>query len=62
MCDLTAPIIENCAFLTPIGHKNNTLIMGPGSLRFGDYWRMGLPLEMVVLAVSVPTLLVVWPL
>ena len=52
----------SCAFLTPIGHKNNTLIMGPGGFRFGDYWRMGLPLELVVLAVGVPMLLVVWPL
>ena len=52
----------SCAFLTPIGHKNNTLIMGPGGFRFADYWRMGLPLELVVLAVGVPTLLWVWPL
>lgn len=51
-----------CAFLTPIGHQNNTLIMGPGDYRFGDYWRMGLPLEIIVLAVSVPMLLIVWPL
>ncbi len=52
----------SCAFLTPIGHKNNTLIMGPGGYAFADYWRMGLPLEAVVLAVGVPVLLVVWPL
>jgi len=50
------------AFLTPIGHKNNTLILGPGGYRFGDYWRMGLPLEIIVIAVSVPTIMVVWPL
>ncbi|WP_416898500.1 MAG: SLC13 family permease [Minwuia sp.] len=55
-------ISASCAFLTPIGHKNNTLIMGPGGFRFSDYWRMGLPLEAVVLAVSVPMLLIVWPL
>ena len=55
-------IAASCAFLTPIGHKNNTLIMGPGSFRFSDYWRMGLPLELVVLAVAVPMLLIVWPL
>ena len=35
----------SCAFLTPIGHKNNTLILGPGGYKFTDYWRMGLPLE-----------------
>ncbi|WBU57267.1 SLC13 family permease [Paracoccus sediminicola] len=51
-----------CAFLTPIGHQNNTLIMGPGDYRFGDYWRMGLPLEIIVMLVSVPMLLIVWPL
>lgn len=50
------------AFLTPIGHKNNTLILGPGGYRFGDYWRMGLPLELIVIAVSVPMILLVWPL
>lgn len=51
-----------CAFLTPIGHQNNTLILGPGNYRFGDYWRMGLPLEIIVLVVSIPMLLIVWPL
>ena len=55
-------IAASCAFLTPIGHKNNTLIMGPGGFRFSDYWPMGLPLEIVVLMVSVPMLLWVWPL
>lgn len=55
-------IAASCAFLTPIGHKNNTLIMGPGGFRFSDYWRMGLPLELIVLAVAVPMLLWVWPL
>ncbi len=49
------------AFLTPIGHKNNTLILGPGGYRFGDYWRMGLPLELIVISVSVPMILLVWP-
>lgn len=52
----------SCAFLTPIGHQNNTLILGPGGFRFGDYWRLGLPLEVVVVAVAVPMILVVWPL
>ncbi|MDO5704466.1 MAG: SLC13 family permease [Paracoccus sp. (in: a-proteobacteria)] len=55
-------VSASCAFLTPIGHQNNTLILGPGGYRFGDYWRMGLPLEIVVMAVSVPMLLIVWPL
>jgi di/tricarboxylate transporter len=52
----------SCAFLTPIGHQNNTLILGPGGFRFGDYWRLGLPLEVLVIAVAVPMLLFVWPL
>ena len=55
-------VAASCAFLTPIGHKNNTLIMGPGGYRFGDYWRMGLPLEILIIAISVPVILVVWPL
>lgn len=52
----------SCAFLTPIGHQNNTLILGPGGFRFGDYWRMGLPLDVLVVGVSLPMLLWVWPL
>jgi di/tricarboxylate transporter len=52
----------SCAFLTPIGHQNNTLILGPGGFRFGDYWRMGLPLDLLVIAVAIPMLLLVWPL
>jgi di/tricarboxylate transporter len=55
-------IAASCAFLTPIGHKNNIIVMGPGGYRFGDYWRMGLPLEVLVLAVSIPLLVFVWPL
>ncbi len=55
-------VAASCAFLTPIGHKNNTLIMGPGGYRFGDYWRMGLPLEILIIAVSIPMILWVWPL
>lgn len=52
----------SCAFLTPIGHQNNTLILGPGGFQFGDYWRLGLFLELIVVLVSVPMLLWVWPL
>ena len=55
-------VAASCAFLTPIGHKNNTIIMGPGGYRFGDYWRMGLPLEILVVVVSVPSILFFWPL
>lgn len=55
-------ISSSCAFLTPIGHKNNTLIMGPGGYKFGDYWRMGLPLEILILVVALPMIMLVWPL
>ena len=59
---MAVAIGASCAFLTPIGHQNNTLILGPGGLRFGDYWRMGLPVDLLVIAVAVPMLLWVWPL
>lgn len=59
---MAVAIGASCAFLTPIGHQNNTLILGPGGFRFGDYWRLGLPLEVLVVAVSMPVLLMVWPL
>ena len=59
---MAVAVAASCAFLTPIGHKNNTLIMGPGGYRFGDYWRMGLPLEILVVLTSIPMILLVWPL
>jgi di/tricarboxylate transporter len=52
----------SCAFLTPIGHQSNTIVMGPGGYKFGDYWRMGLLLEIIVVAVAIPLLLIFWPL
>lgn len=52
----------SCAFLTPIGHQCNTLVLEPGGYRFSDYWRMGLPLEIVIAATAVPLILLVWPL
>ena len=55
-------VAASSAFLTPIGHKNNTLILGPGGYAFGDYWRIGLPLEVIVVAVSIPAILIFWPL
>ncbi|WAJ38059.1 SLC13 family permease [Pseudomonas sp. GOM7] len=59
---MAVAIGASCSFLTPIGHQNNTLILSPGGFRFGDYWRLGLPLEILVVLVSVPLLLWVWPL
>ena len=59
---MAVAIGASCAFLTPIGHQNNTLILGPGGFRFGDYWQLGLPLEILVTLVSIPMLLWIWPL
>jgi di/tricarboxylate transporter len=51
-----------CDFLTPIGHQCNTLVMGPGGYKFGDYWRLGLPLSILVVLIGVPLISWVWPL
>ncbi len=52
----------SCAFLTPIGHQSNTLVLGPGGYKFSDYWRMGLPLEFIIVIVSIPLILWAWPI
>lgn len=59
---MSAVVGASCAFMTPVGHQSNTLIMGPGGYRFGDYWRLGLPLSIMVAAVAVPVIIRVWPL
>jgi di/tricarboxylate transporter len=59
---MAVAIGSSCAFLTPIGHHNNLLILGPGGYAFSDYFRMGFPLELLIVIVSVPTILFVWPL
>ncbi|MBL4603516.1 MAG: sodium-coupled transporter [Emcibacteraceae bacterium] len=59
---MAVAVSSSCAFLTPIGHKNNALIMGPGGYKFGDYWRMGLPLEIIITIVALPMIVYVWPL
>ena len=59
---MAVAVAASSAFLTPFGHKNYTLILGPGGYQFGDYWRIGLPLEVIVVAVSIPAILVFWPL
>ncbi|HEX2185310.1 MAG TPA: SLC13 family permease, partial [Chloroflexota bacterium] len=51
-----------CDFLTPIGHQCNTPVMGPGGYRFGDYWRLGLPLSLIVLVLGTGLVTTVWPL
>lgn len=59
---MAVAIGAGCDFLTPIGHQCNTLVMGPGGYRFSDYPRLGLPLSAIVIIVSVPMLMLVWPL
>ncbi len=58
---MAVAIGAGCDFLTPIGHQCNTLVMGPGGYRFGDYARLGAPLSLLVIIVAVPALLLVWP-
>ena len=50
----------SCAFLTPIGHQCNTVVMGPGNYKFSDYWKMGLPLDILIILISIPMILFVW--
>jgi len=58
---MAVTVAASIAFLTPIGHQSNTLVMGPGGYRFGDYWRLGLPVSVVCLAAALPLILLVWP-
>jgi di/tricarboxylate transporter len=51
-----------CDFLTPIGHQCNTLVMGPGGYRFGDYWRLGAPLSLIVILLGTAAIALFWPL
>ena len=57
---MSVAIGASCSFLTPIGHQSNTLVMGPGGYRFSDYWRLGLPLEVMVTVIAVPLIMLVW--
>ena len=59
---MSVAIGASCAFLTPIGHQCNALILGPGGYRFGDYWRLGLPLEILIVIIGTPLILYFWPL
>ncbi|WP_295511855.1 SLC13 family permease [uncultured Sulfitobacter sp.] len=59
---MAVAVAASSAFLTPIGHKNNTLILSAGGYRFGDYWRMGLPLEIIAIVVAIPSIMFFWPL
>ncbi len=59
---MAVAVSASCAFLTPIGHQSNTLVMGPGGYRFRDYWKLGLPLSVVVTLTAIPLILLIWPL
>lgn len=59
---MAVAVASSSAFLTPIGHQSNTLIMGPGGYHFGDYWRLGLPVSLIILVIGTPLILLVWPL
>ncbi|MGP5565492.1 SLC13 family permease [Vreelandella alkaliphila] len=59
---MVVAVSASCAFLTPIGHQSNTLVLGPGGYQFGDYWKLGLPLSLVVMVVAIPAILWAWPL
>lgn len=59
---MTVAVAASCAFLTPIGHQSNTLVMGPGGYKFSDYWKMGLPVTLIIILVGIPLILYVWPL
>lgn len=57
---MAVAIGSSSAFLTPIGHQSNLLVMGPGGYNFGDYWQMGLPLTAITFAVAAPMLILIW--
>ena len=59
---MAVAISASCSFLTPMGHQNNTLVLGPGGYKFSDYVRVGLPLEILIVAVALPCILIIWPL
>jgi Di- and tricarboxylate transporters len=57
---MAVAIGSSCTFLTPIGHQSNTLVMGPAGYHFGDYWRLGLPLDLLIVATASMMILFVW--
>ena len=59
---MAVAVAASCAFLTPIGHQSNTLVMSPAGYRFGDYWKLGLPLEILIIAAGAPLILAFWPI
>lgn len=58
---MTVAIGSSAAFLTPIGHQSNTLVMGPGGYKFTDYLWLGLPMIMIIMLAGIPAILYFWP-
>jgi len=58
---MTVAVGGSCAFLTPIGHQSNTIVMGPGGYKFSDYWRMGLPMDIIIVTLGTPLIMYFWP-
>jgi di/tricarboxylate transporter len=59
---MSVSVAASAAFLTPIGHQTNMLVMGPGGYKFTDYWHLGLPLTILLVTVGAPLILIVWPM
>src|SRR5690606_39745675 len=59
---MAVAVASSAAFLTPIGHQSNTLVMGPGGYQFADYGKLGLPVSLATMVVAIPLLLFFWPL
>jgi di/tricarboxylate transporter len=59
---IAVAIGSSCAFLTPVGHESNAMIMRQGGYTFTDYFRVGLPLEIIIITTSIPLIIHFWPL
>lgn len=59
---MSVAVASSSAFLTPIAHQSNMLVMGPGGYKFTDYWYLGLPLSLLVILIGTPLIIYVWPL
>lgn len=59
---MSVSVASSAAFLTPIAHQSNMLVMGPGGYKFTDYWKLGLPITILVLLIGTPIILYMWPL
>ena len=59
---MSVAVGASCAFLTPVGHQSNALVMAPGGYRFGDYWRLGLPMSFLVIIIAIPLIYYFWPM